>query len=191
MRIARSVGVGIALVLGTFASLAEASTAVALSNKALTDTADVIATGRCVDVRSAWQGRTLVTIATIAVTETLKGEPAETLTVTLPGGIDANRKFPVSMVYAGAPQISVQEDVFLFLTRDDAPANGLIVAGFAQGKFSVVNDAQGAKVVSRNLSKLTLQSPAGTTRGTATQVSLTAFKNEILGYLQQPPEPRN
>lgn len=164
-------------------SLASATTAVALSNQAMALSADVIAVGRCVEVRTAWEGRILVTIATVAVSEVLKGEPAQTVTVVLPGGIDANRRFPVSMVYAGAPQVAVNEEVFLFLAKDGAIASGLTVVGFSQGKFSIVGGPTGREV-SRNLEGITLQSPAGTRRGTAMRVPLAEFTREIRRYLQ-------
>lgn len=161
----------------------QATTAVSLSTEALTAGADVIVTGRCVGVRSAWEGRTLVTVATVAVGEALKGTPGPTLTVAMPGGIDSNRRVPVAMTYAGAPQMQVSEDVFLFLVRDPDIASGLTVMGFAQGKFSIVVDETGSPAVSRDLTLLTLQSPAGTRRGTATRVGLEAFKREVRGYL--------
>ena len=140
--------------------------------------------GRCTSVRSVWEGRTLVTLATIEVTESIKGGQRSTVTVALPGGIDARRKFPVSMTYAGAPQIATGEEVFLFLGRGGPSSDGLTVLGFSQGKFSIVRDETGEPVVSRNLSAVTLASPAGTQRGTATRVPLARFRNEIRGYLQ-------
>lgn len=169
----------LALAVGT----AHATTALALSNRAMTDAAALILTGRCVEVRSAWEGRTLVTLATLDVTDVLKGNVPARVTVTLPGGIDATRRFPVAMTYAGAPQIMVGEDVFLFLGQDGEIGSGLTVVGFSQGKFSVVDDADAGKAVSRNLSGITLRSPAGARRGTATRVPLDEFKNEIRGYL--------
>ncbi len=162
-----------------------ATTVVALSNRALTENASVIATGRCVDLRTTWEGRILVTVATISITDVLKGEPGQTITIALPGGADANRKFPVAMTYAGAPQIAINEEVFVFLAPQDGITSGLTVAGFSQGKFSIVNDERGEKVVSRNLSGITLQSPAGTRRGVATRVPLDDFKDEIKSYLSK------
>ena len=53
-----------------------ATTVVALSNRTLTENASVIATGRCVDLRTTWEGRVLVTVATISITDVLKGEQA-------------------------------------------------------------------------------------------------------------------
>ena len=115
------------------AGTAQATTALALSNRAMTDLAALILTGRCVEVRSAWEGRTLVTLATVEVTDVLKGDAPARVTVTLPGGIDANRKFPIAMTYAGAPQMMVGEDVFLFLGDGSGIGSGLTVVGFSQG----------------------------------------------------------
>jgi hypothetical protein len=176
---------GAAVAIALLASgRAEATTAAALSNQQMTQDAALIATGRCVELKSVWEGRNLVTLATIALNDVLKGEAGETVTVALPGGADANRKFPVAMTYPGAPQIAVQEEVFLFLGRDDDAAGPLHVLGFSQGKFSIVPDDQGGKVVSRNLSEITLTGPAGSRRGTATRVPFDQFKEEVRSYLR-------
>jgi hypothetical protein len=174
------------LLLSVLRTTAGATTVVSLSNEALAINADLIVIGRCVGLQSVWEGRTLVTVATIVVGETLKGEGGSTVTVALPGGIDANRRFPVAMTYAGAPQIQVTENVFLFLRHDPDIVSGLTVMGFSQGKFSIVADASGAPAVSRDLTQITVESPAGTQRGAATRASLEAFKREIRGYLARP-----
>ncbi len=168
------------------ATPAGATTAVALSNRAMAEGAEVIATGRCVDVRSVWEGRTLVTLATIALDDVLKGDVAGTVTVALPGGVDANRRFPVAMTYPGAPQIAVDEAVFLFLDRGNGASAALTVMGFSQGKFSIVDDGRGERAVSRNLSGLTLRSAGVDRPAVVTRSPLDAFKDEIRGYLQKP-----
>ena len=180
MRALRLYGTFVLLLCAVVA--ADATTAVTLSNRALTDGAEIIATGRCTGLRTVWEGRTLVTVATVAVDDVLKGEPGATVTIALPGGNDSNRRFPVSMTFAGAPQMAIGEDVFLFLAHDADVQSGLVVMGFAQGKFSIVADPAGP-VVSRDLTRVTLQSPAGTQRGTASRVPLDAFKREIREYL--------
>lgn len=157
-----------------------------LTNKDLATQAELIVIGECVDSTSVWVDRNLYTLATIAVTEVLKGDHASTVTVALPGGIDANRKIPVGMTYPGAPQISHQEEVFLFLMRaDDEVAHSYAVMGFAQGKFSIVRGDQGNPMVARNLTGLQLQGDNKVVRDTDTLVSLSAFKEEIRSYLQQ------
>lgn len=162
-----------------------ATTARQLSNEEMADTSDTIVIGRVTDVRAVWETpRILVTVATVAVSERLKGDVAGTISVALPGGADANRKFPIAMTYAGAPRMREGEDVFLFLSRDPDISSGLTVMGFAQGKFSIVDDGKGGKAVSRDLTQVTLVGGTGAVRGAVTLVNLNEFKQEIQEYLR-------
>ncbi len=170
--------------LVALAASAWATTAIRLSNADLATEADLIVIGRGIESRSAWAGRVLVTYVTVSVTESLKGTAGDTITVVLPGGIDANRQFPIAMSYPGAPAIRSDEDVFLFLNRDDE-LNGYTVLGFSQGKFSIVTDPQGDKVVTRDLTNIRLQGGTGAVRGTVSHVALSEFRAEIQGYLAQ------
>ena len=159
--------------------------AVALSLEDMVDQSDVIAIGSCQETKSAWVDGTLVTLATVSVNETLKGVEAGSLTVVLPGGIDANRQVPVAVSYPGAPRITPGEDVFLFLNSDVDYGLGYNVAGFAQGKFSIVNDEDGEPVVSRDLTRLTLKSDNGARRGGANAIPLAAFKDRVKARLNK------
>lgn len=161
-----------------------ATTALRLSNDAMAASADVIAIGTAIDVQTVWEGRSLVTVVTLKVNESLKGDAGATLAVALPGGIDANRRVPVAMTYAGAPSIGIGEEVFLFLTRDDDVQSGLTVVGFAQGKFSIVTDSGGNRFVSRDLTTLMLDGGAGVTAGTRSLASLSEFRAEIASYIR-------
>lgn len=156
-----------------------------VSEKQMALESELIISGRCVDTRSLWMGRTLVTLATISVGEVIKGQPQETLTVVLPGGTDVSRKVPIAMNYEGAPHILPQEEVFLFLNHEPRVPPGYIVAGYSQGKFSIVEDEQGQKCVSRDLSKVQLRNNTGIGRGTVQKTSLGEFKDKIKGYLRQ------
>ena len=159
--------------------------AVALSLEEMVDQSDVIAIGNCGDTKSVWVDGTLVTLATVSVSETLKGAESGNLTVVLPGGVDANRKFPIAVSYPGAPRLTPGEDVFLFLTSDTDSGLGYNVAGFAQGKFSIVNDEDGQPVVSRDLTRLSLQDNNGVRRGTPNVIPLANFKERVKGRLSQ------
>lgn len=173
------------LLVGLAGADLAATTARRLSNEDLANTADLIVIGRCTDLRPVWEDpRTLVTVATVAVSERLKGEVGDTITVALPGGIDANRAIPIAVTYAGAPQMRDGEDVFLFLSYDDAISNGYTVIGFSQGKFSIVDDGKGGKAVSRDLTQVTLAGGAGAVRGAVTLAPLSDFTQEILDYLR-------
>ena len=158
---------------------------VALSLEDMVDQSDVIALGNCVETKSVWVDRTLVTLATVSVSETLKGGEASTLTVVLPGGVDMNRQFPIAMSYPGAPRMVAGEDLFLFLNAETDFGLGYVVAGFAQGKFSILTDEDGQQVVTRDLSKMTLQGNNGVRRGTANVTPLTSFKDQVKARLNK------
>ena len=159
--------------------------AASLSVEDMVNQSDVIAIGSCTETQTVWVDRSLVTLATVAVNETLKGDELTTnLTVALPGGVDANRKFPIAMNYPGAPRITPGEDVFLFLNSSSEVAGSYTVAGFSQGKFSIVTDEDGEQVVSRDLRNTSLQGENGIRRGAASNVPLEHFKNEVRGYLK-------
>jgi hypothetical protein len=142
--------------------------------------AEIIVTGRCTNLESRWLDRDLVTLATVEVTEVLKGAPPTTITVVLPGGIDANRPVPIAMTFPAAPEIYSQEAVLLFLTDEDRVAGGYSVVGFSQGKFTLAEDAQGQKVGTQDLSRLNLVGRGGrTASGAYKTVSLEALRRKI------------
>lgn len=159
--------------------------AVALSLEDMVSQSDVIAIGSCTDTRSVWVDGTLVTLANVAVSETLKGAESGTLTVVLPGGADANRKFPVAVSYPGAPRLVPGENAFLFLSAESEVGGGYTIAGFAQGKFSIVNDEDGEPVVSRDLTKMNLQGNNGVRRGGSNATPLSSFKAQVKGLLNK------
>ena len=159
--------------------------AVALSLEDMVDQSDVIAIGNCTEIKSVWVDGTLVTLATVSVSETLKGAESGNLTVVLPGGIDANRQIPVAVSYPGAPRLTPGENTFLFLNSDVDYGMGYNVAGFAQGKFSIVNDEDGEPVVSRDLTRMELQGNNGVRRGGANVIPLAAFKDSVKARLNK------
>ena len=161
----------------------DTSLAVALSVEDMVNQSDVIAIGNCVETKSIWVDRTLVTLATISVTESLKGNTTSTITVELPGGIDANRAVPIAMSYPGAPNLTPGENAFLFLTATGEVAGSYNVAGFSQGKFSIV-DEDGEQMVSRNLTKTSLKSDNGVRRGGSDLMPLANLKEQVRGYLK-------
>ena len=110
--------------------------------------------------------------------------PGTQVKVELPGGIDSNRKFPVAMTYAGAPQISLGEKVFLFLIRPDDGSNSYSVMGFAQGKFSVGQANDGEEVVTRDMTRAPVQKGAGAIRGNLQVIPLSEFKEWVRSYLK-------
>jgi len=168
------------LVTALAAPYAWATTAVERTEGELIQEAQVIVTGRCVSLQPTWIDRDLVTLATIEVTETLKGAPVSQVTVVLPGGIDTNRPVPVAMTFPAAPEIFMAENVLLFLVAEDRVQNGYAVAGFSQGKLTVVEDPKGKRVATQNLSSLNLQNRQGAiTRGATKAISIDALRQKI------------
>jgi len=163
----------------------DTSLANALSIQDMVSQSDLIAIGSCVDTKAVWVDRTLVTLATVNVGETLKGAELGTITVALPGGVDANRQFPVAMTYPGAPRITPGEDVFLFLTATGEVAGSYTVAGFSQGKFSIVKDEDGEQMVTRDLTKTSMKDNNGVRRGSKNMTPLSTLKAEVKKHLQQ------
>jgi hypothetical protein len=152
----------------------------------MTQESDVIVTGHCLDTRSTWieDGRVLVTIATISVSEVIKGNQTSSLEVVLPGGVDLTRRIPVAMTYAGAPQITAQEEVVLFLVGEQAVPNTYGVAEFSSGKLSIVQDEGGEKLVSPDPIRPAVNDGPGRVRGNRQFVPLSEFKEKIRGFLR-------
>jgi hypothetical protein len=150
----------------------------------LAQESQLIVTGQCLNTRSAWIERSLVTVATVEVSETIKGSPSSAVDVVLPGGIDTNRKFPIAMTYPGAPVIQSKEDALLFLKPSDRIANSYVVTRFADGKFSIVSDDRGQKMVSRDLIKVPLRSGARAVRGNRQVTPLSELKEKIKQYIR-------
>ena len=155
-----------------------ATTALEMSTADLAQQSDLIVIGKVTGVSSRWaDSRNLVTDATIEVSEVLKGEAGEVVTVTLPGGADANRPVPIAMSYPAAPQLHSGENAFLFLVRGDN--DELVIAGWSQGKYSIIT-SEGEQYVTRDLTELRLTTGEGAVRGgTASKHSLKEFKNDV------------
>ena len=140
-----------------------ATTAVERTENEMVQEAAIIVTGHCTHLQSQWVGKALVTLATIQVSEVLKGDAGSQVTVVLPGGIDSNRRIPIAMSYPAAPEIFQQENVLLFLNPEDLVAGAYSIVGFSQGKFSLAV-AGGKKVATQDLSGLNLQGHNGSLR---------------------------
>lgn len=139
----------------------------------------IVLTGHCTHLETAWVGRMLVTKATIAVDEVLKGGAGREVTVVLPGGVDANRKIPVAATYPGAAVILEREQVLLFLTPDSLVRDGYAVVGYSQGKFTLVETRDSGPVATQNLSGLQLQHGTEIVRGGSISISLRQLRETI------------
>jgi len=162
------------------------SVASGMSMQQMTQEATAIVIGNCVATQSQWVGRSLVTQVTISVVETLKGDDVgPSVKVAVPGGVDYNRKHPIAMTYAGAPQFSIDEEAILFLYGPVEGANSYSVMGLSQGKFSVGQASDGEKFVTRDMTKAPVPKVTGLTRGNPQVISLSEFKALVRSYLNQ------
>ena len=166
---------------------AATSLAAGMPMRQMVEESSSIVIGQCAETRSKWVGRSLFTEATISVEQALKGDAAAgtQVKVELPGGIDINRRFPIAMKYDGAPQISLNEKVFLFLFRPAEGADSYSVMGFAQGKYSIGQANDGEPVVTRDMTNTPVQKGAGLTRGNPQVVPLSHFKKLVESYLNK------
>ena len=121
LRIRLGLAISLTLLLG---GASRATQLVPLDEAQLVERSSLIVIGQCTEVRSTWMGRRLMTLATVAVRETLKGEPHAQVTVVIPGGMDAQRPIPIAAVVAGTPQLAPAEEVVLFLSAGRTSLTG-------------------------------------------------------------------
>jgi hypothetical protein len=118
---------------------AHATSVVRLNDQQLVGLSTLIVEGRVVEMRSEWNAnRTQIhTLVTLQVNQTLKGTKSTTgsLTVRMLGG----RVGDIVQQLVDAPTFSIDEEVIVFFERD--PSNPVSIAGFNQGKMTVVSDA--------------------------------------------------
>lgn len=170
----------LALVLATVPALG--TTAVHLTTEEMVQVSDLIVTARVASSEVVWVDRTLVTVVTVEVEETVKGAPAQTVEVILPGGIDDSGPVPLGVTYAGAPTLYQDESAVLFLTEQDLLPSGYMVAGFSQGKLVIVDSPTG-KRVERDVSGLQLTRGGRSVQVGATSVGLDDFLAGVRGMV--------
>jgi len=143
--------VGCALVLALTATAVPATTLHRLADEELIDEASLIVTGHCRNLESLWVGRTLVTVVTLEVDDTWKGEARGEVTVVVPGGVDLDRPVPITVTYPGAPVFRPDESTLLFLQPLDQldVAGAYQVVGFHQGKLTITGGGDGEKAIRR------------------------------------------
>jgi len=172
--------IALALLAALAASPLRATTALERSTNEMIQEAQLILTGRCTHVESRWVGRDLVTLATIAVSESLKGQAGSEVTVVIPGGVDSRRAIPIAMTFPAAPSIQLRENVLLFLTPEDQVAGGFAIVGFSQGKFTLAPETSGKSLASQNLTGLSLISRKGAVSpGMAKSISIPELRQQI------------
>jgi hypothetical protein len=142
----------------------------------MTRGADRIIIGKCTETRSEWtnNGRSLVTRATVLVTDTVKGVETESVRVEMLGGRASKGKFQLAMTYPGAATMGPGDEMALFLVPTNEAAN--IYTVMDGGKFSIVKDTAGVEVLANVPMKVRAPRATGVTSGTSEFVRLSEFK---------------
>lgn len=126
------------------ATLAGATTLLALDVPALTKGSSVVAraTVRSVEARWTKDGGRIMTDAVLEVTEPWKGTPAKQIVVMQPGGVVGQ----VGQLVHGTAKFTVGEDVVVFL---EPRGDRFLLTGMLQGKFRVERSSDGKAVFAR------------------------------------------
>jgi hypothetical protein len=110
---------------------------------------ETVVVGKVVDVVSRWNSdhTFILSDVTFAPSETIKGQAAGAITLTVMGGTVAGR---TTLIVAGAELVPGRSYV-LFLGREDLPgaAQALTVRDHCQGVFEVTTQRGGLKAVSQ------------------------------------------
>lgn len=131
----------------------EAGTVRAMNLEQMTDRANVIFTGRVVGKRAEWNAeRTRIyTLVTFEVETYLKGgNDARVATVRLLGGLVGRYLAHLP----GTPQFGIGEEVLLFCTGQQARIPSVL--GLSLGKFTISRNADGERILKRDISTLML-----------------------------------
>ena len=155
MRVARSQLITIFIILsgGHLISFAQLN---APEMKILTESADIIIIGKVTEQTSSWNENKsrIYTSATIQAEEFLKGNNnGNSVSVKYPGGeVD-----DIGEVYSHMPRFENNEDVLLFLKRDEKSTEYKVLNG-EDGKISIASDPNtGERILASNVKVSTLR----------------------------------
>jgi len=103
----------------------------------MVDTAEEIVVGRVVSSEARWQGKLIVTVSTVEVSEALKGPAHRRIEITQLGGTAVHPVIGTPVTMTASDQVALRsgEDVLLFVSTSKTGVRQLV--GGAQGKFVV------------------------------------------------------
>ena len=122
-------------------TLCTATTLRKLSLDDLVGHADTIVIGKCEKVETIWLHRRIYTIATVRVSESVKGkvDPNSTIKVYMLGG-RVRKPMPVKMHVPGAAKVTPNEEMLLFLKPGGIKKRHHRFVGMTQGKIPIRKD---------------------------------------------------
>ena len=132
-----------------------AGTAVRMGIGELARDAALIVEGRVLSTAVHEEGGRIETEYLLAVDRTLAGESRSLRTIRMPGGVLADGR---GMLLAGMPRIAEGESVLLFLT-ESSPSGIQMPVGLSQGKFRLLERADGSRIAVRSASDVALLQP--------------------------------
>jgi hypothetical protein len=148
----------------------------------------LIVRGRVNEVRAiALPGSGIETVATILAENVLKGQPAQFVSVRVPGGVVGNRR----SVLTGAPELRAGDRAVFFLKRDTTA--GFRLTGLSMGLYRLQGDpGTGRATVTPPIVLMRNSPPGPIVRGdrARTAMSLQQFESLVRLVAAQPPAPR-
>ena len=119
------------------ATLTHGASQRALSLEEMVGYSDEIVVGRIASAESRWQGRLIVTVATVEIEEALKGGRSQRLDVTQLGGTAVHPRTGLSVTMSASTQVTLEPgtDVLLFVSRAASGQRQLV--GAQQGVFRI------------------------------------------------------
>lgn len=132
-------------VLFALAVVSQATTLVKLSlDEMLAKSTDIVR-GRVRNCQAVQRGAAIATDCVVTVSERLKGLPAGTMAISVPGGSLRNARGKVRHVIVGAPEFNEKQEYLLFLWTGKSGVTQLI--GLSQGVLEI--GTQGGQVVAQ------------------------------------------
>ena len=160
---------------GVAAPSVQASMATAAPFEEKVDNAAAIVVGRCVKNESRWDpsGRWILTYSTFQVSNTIKGAPAQEVTVVVPGGVVGG----VHQSSVGVPAFSEGSENVLFIRNSKV---GPTVLYFDQGAYEVRTNERGEKIVAPVASDAVhIDAQRGVAVPAEAPRTLNEFKNDV------------
>jgi hypothetical protein len=165
----------IAAVMALAPVTAEATIARAVKFDDKVENAATIVVGRCVAQKSEWDSsrQRILTWSTFKVEKTLKGMPAQEITLVTAGGTVGD----IAQDYVGVPRFDEGDDSVVFVRNTKV---GPTVLYLEQGAYDVETDARGQRVVRPMVSNAVLVDPVSKAAVAPEGVqTLAAFEDSI------------
>lgn len=174
--ILRRAALALATLLALMPITANATIARAIEFENKVEDAAAIVLGRVVSQQSRWDDahRWILTYSTFEIEKTIKGQPAQRITIVTPGGTVGT----IAQDVDGVPRFSQGEDHILFVRNSQA---GPTVLYFEQGAYRVVKE-HGDRIVEPLVSSAVL---VDTQRGTAVAPERPRSLSEFEGRVRE------